>query len=138
MSNKVKFVNYQEPLSIKIGRFLLERGYDHASSIGVANPLTKTNALGILRKDPDVKPRKSLFGLITHKPRRTFLGVLWLDDKVRGANDQVWVFEAYGRQYIELLKELSEDMTATFGVNIELRLVREQPEIERYYSDFSD
>lgn len=137
MSDKVKFVDYQESLSIKIGRFLLSKGFDLASCTGLAlNSLVETYALGILRKDPEAKSRKYLFGLITQEPRRAFIGVVWFNNSVRGANEQNWFFEVYGRKYIELVRQLAEEIASTFNVTITIRLVREQPDVETYLSDY--
>ena len=134
---KVEVVDYQESLSIKVGRFLLSKGFDLASSTGLAsNLLVETCSLGILRKDPEAKPRKYLFGLITRKPRRGFLGTVWFSNSARGASEQHWVFETYGRKHVELVRQLAEEMVLTFNVGIALCLVREQPAFESYMSDF--
>jgi len=137
MNDKVEFVDYQESLSIKVGRFLLSKGFDLASSTGLAEyTLSQSDSLGILRKDPDAKPRKYLFGLIKREPRRGFLGTVWFSNSARGANEQGWVFEAYGRKHIELVRQLAEEMASTFNTKIALRLVREQPDVETYLSDY--
>ncbi|PIR86507.1 hypothetical protein COU13_00515 [Candidatus Kaiserbacteria bacterium CG10_big_fil_rev_8_21_14_0_10_43_70] len=137
MSDKVEFVDYQESLSIKVGRFLLSKGYDLASCTGLAsNSLVETDSLGILRKDPEARPREYLFGLITRDPRRMFLGTVWLSNGSLGATEQNWVFEAYGRKHVELARQLAEEMASTFNVKIALRLVRDQPDVETYLSDY--
>jgi len=133
MNDKVDLVNYQEPLSIGVGSFLVSKGFSLASSIGVASSLLeKTDVLGILYEDPDVKPQKCLFGLIKQKPERMFLGTIWFSNRVRGANERNWVFEVNGREYVKLTRQLSEEMAATFNVKIVLRLVCEQPKVETY------
>ena len=137
MSDKVEFVDYQESLSIKVGKFLLSKGFDLASCTGLAsNSLVETCSLGILRKDPEAKPRKYLFGLITREPRRGFLGTVWFSNSARGASEQNWVFEAYGRKHVELVRQLAEEMASTFNAKIALRLVRDQPDVETYMSDY--
>ena len=131
MNDKVEFVDYQESLSIKVGRFLLSKGFDLASSTGFAeHTLSQSDSLGILRKDPDAKPRKYLFGLIKREPRRAFLGTVWFSNSACGASEQNWVFEAYGRKHVELVRQLAEEMASTFNTKIALRLVREQPDVE--------
>jgi hypothetical protein len=137
MSDKVEFVDYQESLSIKVGRFLLSKGFDLASSTGLAeHTLSQSNSLGILRKDPEAKPRKYLFGLIKREPRRGFLGIVWFSNSARGASEANWVFEAYGRKHVELVRQLAEEMASTFNAKIALRLVHEQPDVETYLSDY--
>lgn len=136
MNDKVELVDYQEHLSVKVGRFLLSKEFDLASSDGYAlgSPV-KTDSLGLLRKDPEARPRTSMFGLIKREPRRMFLGTVWFSNSERDATEQNWVFEAYGHKYIELFRQLAEEMASTFKVKIALRLVREQPRVEPYYSD---
>lgn len=133
MKGKVEFVDYQDSVSVEVGRFLLCKGFDLANDDGVATPqLVETDSLGILRRD--AKPRKYLFGLITRESRRTFLGTVWFSNSRRGTNKH-WVFEAYGRKHVELVKQLAGEMASTFGVNITLRLVCEQPDVETYLSE---
>ncbi len=131
-------VEYQEPLSIKVGRFLLSKGFDLADSTGMAarSPV-QSDSLGILRKDAEAKPRTYLFGLIKRKPRRMFLGTVWFSNSPRGATEQNWVFEVYGRKRVELVRQLAEEMASTFNAKIDLRLVRERPDVETYLSDYN-
>lgn len=137
MSNKVEFVDYQEALSIKVGRFLFSKGFDLASCTGLAsNSLVETCSLGILCKDPEAKPQKYFFGLITREPRREFIGRVWLSNTARGANEQNWVLEAYGRKHVELVRQLAEEMASTFNAKITIRLVREQSALETLLSDY--
>jgi len=137
MNDKVELVDYQESIAIKVGRFLLSKGLDTADSTGVARSLVQANELGILRKDPEAKPRKYMFGLIKREPRRGFLGTIWFNNSARGASEQNWVFEAYGRKHVEFVRQLAEEMASTFSVKIVLRLVREQPDVETSPSDYS-
>jgi len=131
MNDKKGFVDYQECPSIKVGRLLLIDGFGVADHTGEPlRELNKRASLGILYNDPDGKPRKYLFGLITRKPPRLFLGVIWFNSGELGANEQRWVIEAYGRKYVELLKELAQEMISTFNVVILIRLVHEEPDIE--------
>lgn len=137
MSDKVKFVDYQESLSVKVGGFLLSKGFDIASCGGIAsNSLVETRSIGILRKNHEAKPHRYLFGLVTREPRREFLGVIWFNNGMRGASKQNWVFEAYGRKYVELVRQLAEEMASTFNVKIAINLVQEQPDVETYLSDY--
>ena len=139
MNDKVKSVDYQESPSIKVGRFLLSNGFNLASCTGVAsNSLVETCSFGVLRKDPEAKPRKYLFGLITREPRREFLGTVWFSNSARGASEANWFFEAYGRKHVELVRQLAEEIASTFNVKITLRLVREQPDVETHLSDYGD
>ncbi len=140
ISNIMHFeqVEYQKALSIKVGEFLICRGFDISSCTGVVRKLIGTTpVLGILYKDPEAKPRKYLFGLIKVKPRRIFLGTVWFKGHhVHRATEQSWVFEVYGRNHIELVQTLVTDLASTFGVKITLHLSREHACVEAYVSDF--
>jgi hypothetical protein len=135
MSNEV---TYSEPFSIKVGKLLLSEGFDLASCTGFAKyELVEDNSLGILCKNLEAKPKKYLFGLIKKEPRKIFFGTVWFNNSARGANEENWVFEVYGRKYIGLVRELAEDMALTFNVDISIRLVQEQPDFESRPCDFS-
>ena len=137
MNTSVEFVDYQEALSILVGKAILAKGFDLASCSGMAlNQLNSDSSLGILHKDPEAKPLKYLFGLIIRQPRRAFLGTIWFSNEARGATEQNWILEAYGRKYIELVRNLADELASTFQVKITLRLVREQPDTETYMSDY--
>lgn len=70
MNTSVEFVDYQEALSIKVGKAILAKGFDLASCTGVAlNQLNSDSALGILNKDPEAKPLKLL--VWSHHPTAT-------------------------------------------------------------------
>ena len=138
MSDKVEFVDYQESIAIKVGGFLISKGLDIADNTGMACSLVQASELGILRKDPEAKSRKYLFGLIKLEPRRGFLGTVWFSNSTRGASKQNWVFEAYGRKHVELVRQLAEEMALVFNVKIVLHLVREQPDVETFLSDYPD
>ena len=134
MSDKVEFV---EAISIRVGRHLLSKGFDIADSNGMPARLVQTDSVGILRNDPDAKPRSYLFGLIKQEPRRGFLGIVWFSNSACGASEQNWVFEAYGRKHIDLVRQLAEEMASIFNTKITLRLVREEPEVEKSLYDYA-
>lgn len=141
MKDKMELVDYKESLSIKVGKFLLSKGFNLASCTGMAEHiLADTDSLGILYKDSETRPRKSLFDFILRSGpesrRRMFIGTVWFISSVRGANEQNWVFEAYGRKYVDSVRQLAEEMASTFNVKITVHLVREQPDFETYLSDY--
>lgn len=136
MNSKVELVDYQESLSIKVGQFLLWKEFAVADNIGMAShSLIQSNELGILYKDPEAKPQTYIFGLIKREPRRMFLGIIWFNNSARGAHEQNWIFEVYGRKYIKIVKQLAEEMAFIFNTKITIRLVREQLHVEIYPSD---
>lgn len=137
MSAVAELTGYTEPMSIQVGRFLISNGFYIASGNGIeSNSLIKAPYLGILYKDPGVKPRKYLFGLISRKPRRSFLGIIWFNHNNTPSNDeQNWSFEVLGRNHIDLAKKLAEEIASTFNAKISIRLASDQPEVETYFSD---
>lgn len=143
MNDKVELIDHCESIAMQVGRFLLSKRFDLADNTGMACSLNQVDnisilgsELGILYKDPNTKPHKYLFGLITLKSRRIFLGTVWFINRVRSANEQNWVFEAHGRKHLELIRQLIEEMVSTFSVNIVLCLTYKQPNTEIYSSDY--
>lgn len=88
------------------------------------------DSLGVMYKDPEVKPRKLLFGLFTQEPFLEFLGTIWFSNSLRQANEEQWVFEVHGRKYVEPAMQLAEDIASTFNVKISLQLVSEQHRVK--------
>lgn len=138
MGDNAASLVYEEAISIKVGTWLLQKGFGLASCIGIAESRIIENcALGIL-SDSAAKPEKRLFGLVIQKSRRWFLGTIWFNDDLRGADEENWVFEFHGREHIESLSRLAEEMASVFGVKITSRLISEESEIESFESDFND
>jgi len=139
MSGKVKFIDYQEALSTEVGKFLLSEGFSLATCTGMAEYLSKlrsVDSIGILLNDPhSMKPRKRLIGLIKQKPRREFLGTIWLKNSSRGADKQNWVFDLNGQENVRLSKKLAKIMSSTFNTKITIRLVNKNPKFEIFLSD---
>jgi hypothetical protein len=129
-------VEYQEVLSVQVGRFLAQKGLVPASSIGCAiYTLVDEPGVGILHEHAGAKPRK-LLGLFPLKPKKWLLGTVWLRDAGgdRGANEKNWVFEVHGRENVETAKKLAAEMVLTFSVNIVVRLMSEEP-LREYMGD---
>ncbi len=137
MSDKAGSVDFQEALSIKVGRFLLSKGLDLASSTGIElDSLDESDSLGILHKNPDSKPIKYLFGLFRREPRREFLGTIWFSNSARGATEEDWVLDMYGREHVDIVMKLAEEMASLFNVKIAIHLVSEQPDFETFLTDY--
>lgn len=136
MNRKVESIDYNEPISITVGRYLSSKEFGIADEIGLARLLTKTNSLGILYKDPDAKPRKYLFGLIKLAPRRVFIGIIYFKNTTDLSAKRSWDFKVYGRDHIEMVKQLAEEIAQTFKVKINISLVSEESRVEFLLSDF--
>lgn len=128
----VDYQDYQESLSIKVGEFLLSKGFDFVETPVASDVLMrKTRSLDILHKDPEAKPRKYLFGLFTLEPQRELIGTVWFGNKA-GTNMYYWVFEVYDRKHVDLAKQLAGEMASHFNTKITLLFVRGQPSLEVY------
>lgn len=137
MNSQTQPVNYQEALSIKVGRFLLMEGYFLASCRGVIQSnaeLIESDSLSIAYTCPLRKAQQWLGGLIQRKARRVILGTIWFKNRDE-ASDQNWLIEAKGRQYVDLIMRLSQQLASTFNVTVDVRLVKEEIELEVYGSE---
>ncbi len=140
MNTRVEFSDCRNALPSKVGSAILGKGFALASCTGldlntsISINLPNTDCVGILYKDPEAQPSKHLFGLITQEPLRAFIGTVWFKNRT-GANDKNWVIEAYGRKYLELVKNLAEELATTFNVTVDLRLTTEKSETESCMSN---
>lgn len=120
-------VRFEEALAIRVGRYLIEKGFYPANSHGVAlSSLREDDSLGILLQQ---ETKKRFLGFLRPAPRRLFVGVLSLRHRDR------WTIEVQGRPVVEAIKRLAELMAADFGVKIDLRLVSESVSREYYPRD---
>lgn len=135
-----KGVDFQEALSITVGKFLIEKGFHLASSVGEeTTELVASNEVGLLSKHTLPQPPLRWFSLVRReRPRRAFFGVIWFHNPPRSAIEAHWVFELYGRGYIALAHQLAEELATLHSVKISIRLVREDPQEERRYYDYCD
>lgn len=135
--NDAPGIEYQEAVSIRVGRFLLSKGFTLASTAGIEmspSSLAEDNSLGIIYDDPDDKPKRRFFGMFNK--RRVFLGILWFNNERRAASWTQWVFELYGRKYNDLVMKLVSEIAYKFNVNITVKLIRDAPRLEGYPRDF--
>jgi hypothetical protein len=63
-------------------------------------------------------------------PYREFIGCLYFNNKEKGATHKEWVFEVYGRQHVELVRKVAEDLSEEFKVDIHVRLDSEEAQYE--------
>ena len=65
MSNEVKFAVKEKPLLEKVSEFLLPKGFIFADPYGAPlesrHSFYNTDALGLLFKDPEIKPQEHFF-----------------------------------------------------------------------------
>ncbi len=132
-------VDYQEALSIKVGNFILTKGFDLASGTGLpSKSISNSSSIGLLLRDRIAWGKTYLFGLIKRRPRRPFIGVIWFENELRGATEQNLVFDVYGRNNVDLAKQLADSLTVAFGVKISVRLEEEGQQVETRQSDYNE
>ncbi len=61
---------------------------------------------------------------------RHFIGVLWFKNEIRQATHKKWVLEVYGRENVDSLKEMAEQLSKQFEVEIHVRLSSEHHKFE--------
>lgn len=129
-------VSYTESPLQSIAKIIEQNGYQTASLIGEYEKIGSSlpfGGIGIL--DPRVKLKR---GIIFKEIRDAWPGTLWLSNKERGAvPDKNWIMEVHGRDYIGKMKELAEEISSPFGVDVDIRLSSEELQYEALPMDFS-
>jgi len=133
MGEKTGSVDYQEALSIKVGNWLIQKGFGLAENTGFGlSELVESSSLGITWQDPNAKPIKLNIFFAKARIYPTFLGVVWFEGKVRNADEQNWVLEAHGRDQVDRITKLANELAADFKVRITIRLISEESKLVNY------
>lgn len=132
-------IDFQEAISIKVGKWFIQKGFVIANCIGLMQygGLKESTEVGLLYKSSAVQSEKYLFGLIERRPRLEFFGVVWLEAS-HGPRKDSWLFNFHGCKNTDWAKRLAEELASEFGINITLKLISEQPAYEIYLSDGGD
>jgi len=133
----------EESISIWVSRWLIRKGYVLASCIGrvcTESGLAVSDSIGLLMPHQDSSESHEYpyrpCGVRRNPKRRRFVGVIWFNNRARGANSKEWIFEVYGKEHFELFQALARKLWSTFCVSVEVRFVKDQPEAEVFLSDF--
>ena len=128
-------VTYYESPAYEVARILREKGYRIADITGEECYEPDEDVIGIL-KGGRRAPGGPIFGTLFGK-RGLFIGRIFFNNKPRGAEvGKRWVLEVYGREYVEELRELAEELSSRYGVDIDVRLKSECPRVETYLWDY--
>jgi len=131
-------VSYYESPVFAVAKFLRERGYEIADCIGMRTYTPNRAGIGILKPKPPVE-RRFLFFRLKVEQRALFIGVLWFDNKPRGAKlDKTWILEVNGREYVQELIELAKELAKIHSKDIRVVLKQENSKLETYLRDFDD
>jgi hypothetical protein len=143
--------------------FIIARGFDIADYCGTSyykkynyndwlrvaeQRVADEGGIHLLYRNPKKIQRKKLFGRLldlfrSDEPRQDMFGGIWFRWTTLGgswtfeANKSHWVFKVYGRCYLEMAKQLVEELNREFGVEIKVLLPSENPIKEAYPSDWS-
>ena len=125
----VTFIEYQEPVSSLVSKFLTEEDFGIAStSLGIAMPtLSNVNEYGISVLI-GAKPKRRFFGLI--KVRREIIGTIWFFNKL---NDKSWAFEIFNVDNVQQADQLANKLALAFNVKITII----QKDIRAKFESFS-
>lgn len=103
----------------------------HHEKIGILDPAKS------VVKDPEIF---YFYGIrhprILGKTRMMHVGDLWLENEARKAKlDSEWILEVYGKENVERMKELRNNMAELYGINVKMKLVSRKFLYESFSSD---
>lgn len=134
-------VEYSECVGIRTGNIIRSKGFSLASiRTGIVmkeiEDIYGFYGIGILKEDPNVKP-KYLLGIFKRKIRRELIGNIWFGEpKGSSQKGKKWLFEVYGTDNIDPLKQLAGDLADALGVKIEVVLESGRARYEVFESEF--
>ena len=116
-------------LESSIAKIVRENGYSIGSLLHYRTENPDECVIGILK---DREPKRGFLGF--KKGQRAYsIGQLWLENYIRNANRiEKWVLEVYGKDFVPELKNLAENLSAQYCVDIEVQLISQTPCFERY------
>ncbi|MCK9345133.1 MAG: hypothetical protein M0P64_03375 [Candidatus Pacebacteria bacterium] len=129
---------YKEPLSVKIARYLKQKGFQAASihSGAAMDSLAGASCFGVLYQDPAIKQKTYFWGLIKgDTPRRIYLGDIYIDGGNPRSSADHWRFEMYGKEYFEIAKGLASELVKEFNVKITFKVAEDCVKHEGFPSD---
>ena len=152
--SRVKIIEQGLPLHIIVGKYIKQMGFDVANERGCGGYWDVGQELeapwdvgiGILKRNPNITINPT--GLLSRlyqawfgRKRRLWLGTIWWSYRGHGvisseqkncasANCQNWLFDVYGNEDVELMKQLSKQLISTFNVNITLCVTSQESKVE--------
>ena len=130
-------VYYYETPVYGVAKHLIEKGYKTADYLGVPVREPDKRAIGILKPRPPVVKRYLFFRRKMVEQRALFLGVLWFTS--RGADpEKLWILHVYGRENVQEMTELAEELRKGFSVDIHVILDSERTKLEPAKVDIAD
>lgn len=94
------------------------------------------NTMGIVTKSRNYLPQRCWLLRCLRKPRRMFVGVIWINNKPRNATNDRWVLEFYGRKNLQMVQQLVVDLEKDFNTEITIKIRSDELKREFLKSDF--
>jgi len=133
MNKRIESIDYQEPISLKVGKWLMQRNLDLATftRYPISSPEV-SNSISILTNNPStIITKKSFWGRTISKSWRTFLGTIWFKSLSSPEVDEKnWLFIVCGQNNVEFAKMLAKQMAEIFNVKISIKLSHGGPATE--------
>lgn len=130
MENTQSLVDYQEPLSLQVGRFLHSRGCIPLNdTYAPLRTLTRSPYLLLGKAYLGEKQRTSLFGLIKKHPgmKLVYWGKLYFqNDPYNMTQEKRWVLEVHNKKRLNDIKQIASEIAQRFNVGITLMLLSEE------------
>ncbi|MBC7764669.1 hypothetical protein H7Y29_03050, partial [Microbacteriaceae bacterium] len=128
---------------IRLAAAILERGWLLSDFVGEQRHfeyLTRDSfhgKVGVMRPNPlQESERRRFFGLIApRRLRNIFLGYITRSEHLSGTPLEMWQFTVYGRDNLEMARELAESLAGEFGIGIAVNLERDSLSYESLESD---
>ncbi|OGY66080.1 MAG: hypothetical protein A3A04_00755 [Candidatus Harrisonbacteria bacterium RIFCSPLOWO2_01_FULL_40_28] len=121
-------VEYIEPASIAVGRFILDSGYILGGSFGWPLSSLKERTSFLILKEGN-RAKKKRFFVFNYSPRYIILGRVIVSPK-QGQEEDFGLcmvsVEIFGRSNLSCVKILAEKIANRFDVRVRLRLVQEE------------
>lgn len=114
------------PLPLLVGTHLQQKGLDLATHNGKFQPVPFIGrCIGIIREvEP---PKKYFFGLLKSAPKKELVARLWLRSRSQSADPKNWVLEIQKDQHAVFLKNLAQELSATFKVQVTVNFIPRSP-----------
>jgi hypothetical protein len=109
--------------------FLESVHYHHM--IGILDP-TKSAV-----KDPEIFYFHGLrYPRVLGEMRMMHVGDFWLENEARKAKlNKTWVLEIYGKENLERMEQLADNISKLYGIDIKIKLVSQEFSYESFTSD---
>ncbi len=124
MSRKVVVTDYRDALSVKVGKFFLEKGFSFANHDGhiserIMQLQNETTAYRLVYEDTS-NAGKDLLGFL-NLPRTVIVGIATF------TTENSVIVTVQGSQYLEMMKSLAKEISEKFDTSVTVHLEQGNP-----------